>query len=384
MKTTQSKKWVLCILILVLFFVPIVACSQGNRSVKYSNGEKTYFLNKKYDPEKMWTLSGQVVMLSDFGFCEPSCGFGFLLTDAMRMAINARSINGTALDQFSFAFSFNPDQAIDHIDTILREELSKEAEQQLFERLEELRWDYMMIFRLEKNNSKSKERFNFWKEKFPKNELIGSYQKNSWYFLSVENPRKENMSDGDLFEAQALLDDLENFKSHLVLFPPKAPVVEKASKPSKVHLKKFSTHSLDGETFTEAYFAQYDLTLVNVWATFCSPCVFEMPALAKLAQMLAEKENMGIISICTDLSGREQKALSILEDAKVFYPVLYPSSEIQNSLLEFISGVPTTLIVNSKGEMVGELQIGVPGRNHDEIAQKYLEMMETGYRLLKK
>lgn len=384
MRTTQLKKWFLFSFILLLLFVPLVACSQGNRAVKYSNGERTYMLNQKYDPEKMWTLSGQMVSLSDFGFCEPSCGFGFLLTDALRLAINARSINGTAIDQYCFSFSFNPARAVEHINALLKEDLPKDMEEKLFAELEELRWDYMMIFRLEKKSFQSQERFNFWKARFGKSELIGSYKKNSWYLFSVEKPSEENMTSADIMEAQILLDDLENFKSNLVLFPPQVAPVEKSPKTSKAHLKKFSTHALDGESFSEASFAKYDLTLVNVWATYCPPCIFEMPALAKLAEKLADKPNMNIISICIDLSGREQKALSILEDAKVFYPVLYPSPEIQQSLLEFVPGVPATLIVNSKGEMVGELQIGVPGRNLDDITQKYLEMMESSYRMLKK
>ena len=39
------------------------------------------------------------------------------------------------------------------------------------------------------------------------------------------------------------------------------------------------------ETVTQDIFADYDLTMVNVWATWCGYCVEEMPELAKLKDM---------------------------------------------------------------------------------------------------
>ena len=46
----------------------------------------------------------------------------------------------------------------------------------------------------------------------------------------------------------------------------------------------FSTTDVVGKTYTQDVFADYDLTLVNVFTTWCSPCVEEIPVLEKLRQ----------------------------------------------------------------------------------------------------
>ena len=45
---------------------------------------------------------------------------------------------------------------------------------------------------------------------------------------------------------------------------------------------KFETKGVDGKDYTEKVFSDYDLTLVNVFTTWCSPCVNEIPELEKL------------------------------------------------------------------------------------------------------
>ena len=46
----------------------------------------------------------------------------------------------------------------------------------------------------------------------------------------------------------------------------------------------FESETLDGEKVTEEIFQQADLTMVNIWATFCGPCIQEMPDLAQLSE----------------------------------------------------------------------------------------------------
>ena len=41
----------------------------------------------------------------------------------------------------------------------------------------------------------------------------------------------------------------------------------------------FETVDMDGNTVTEEVFTQSKLTMVNVWATYCNPCLSEMPDL---------------------------------------------------------------------------------------------------------
>ena len=51
----------------------------------------------------------------------------------------------------------------------------------------------------------------------------------------------------------------------------------------------FESETLDGEKVTEEIFQQADLTMVNIWATFCGPCIQEMPDLAQLSEEYQDK-----------------------------------------------------------------------------------------------
>ena len=54
---------------------------------------------------------------------------------------------------------------------------------------------------------------------------------------------------------------------------------------------EFSMQDIQGETYTQDMFADYDLTMVNVFTTWCTPCVNEIPDLQKLWE---EKKEQGI------------------------------------------------------------------------------------------
>ena len=46
----------------------------------------------------------------------------------------------------------------------------------------------------------------------------------------------------------------------------------------------FTGTDLEGNTVSSDLFSQSALTMVNVWATYCNPCLREMPALGELAE----------------------------------------------------------------------------------------------------
>ena len=53
----------------------------------------------------------------------------------------------------------------------------------------------------------------------------------------------------------------------------------------------FETTDLDGNAVTvEELFSQHKLTMINLWGTYCGPCIGEMPDLEILSQRLAEKD----------------------------------------------------------------------------------------------
>ena len=137
----------------------------------------------------------------------------------------------------------------------------------------------------------------------------------------------------------------------------------------------FSSYLLNGVPADENIFADYKLTMINIWATYCSPCLNEMPELGELA---AEYESKGvqIVGVITDI-GMSDTGIYTAEDVslarelvtltKADYPHLLPSYTLYTALLSGVSAVPTTVFVDSEGSIVGEVYVGA--RSGEEWAK---------------
>ncbi|MDO4269307.1 MAG: rhodanese-like domain-containing protein [Eubacteriales bacterium] len=129
-------------------------------------------------------------------------------------------------------------------------------------------------------------------------------------------------------------------------------------------MSKFSATDLEGNPVDQSIFADYDLTMINVWATFCSPCINEMPELGELAAEYADKR-VRIVGLVSDTlnskgeldEGQIETAKEIVAKTKADYLHVLPSEDLFG-ILSQISSVPTTFFVNSKGEQVGSAVLG--------------------------
>lgn len=124
-------------------------------------------------------------------------------------------------------------------------------------------------------------------------------------------------------------------------------------------LSNFSATDLDGNTVDQSMLADYDLTMVNVWATFCGPCINEMPDLGELAQEYQDKgvQIIGLVSDVLNTDGtisedQVETAREIVSETGANYTHLLPSEDLFGVLAQ-ISAVPTTFFVDSEGAQVG-------------------------------
>ena len=127
----------------------------------------------------------------------------------------------------------------------------------------------------------------------------------------------------------------------------------------------FSTIDLYEKIVTNDIFAENQVTMINFWATWCPPCVAEMPDLGELAETLQDSDGeRGLIGILIDAdeSGAIQKAGQILSKAKARFTQLRPSEEMY-SILSSISAIPTSIFVDSKGNIVGPTIVGARSKN---------------------
>ena len=143
---------------------------------------------------------------------------------------------------------------------------------------------------------------------------------------------------------------------------------------------KFETKGVDGKDYTEKVFSDYDLTLVNIFTTWCSPCVNEIPELEKLYEEMKEK-GVGVVGVVLDTVGDDgkqddaavKKAGVLQEKTKASYPFLIPDSTMMNGRLNGISAFPETFFVDKEGNIVGETYSGSHSLDEwKEIVEKEL------------
>lgn len=149
----------------------------------------------------------------------------------------------------------------------------------------------------------------------------------------------------------------------------------------------FTTEDIFGTAYDQTVFANYDLTLVNVFATWCSPCVQEMPELEKLRQEYAAKGiRLGIVAIVMDVrtdSGTDDYALDaakrLYSVSEAQFPFLLPDETMLNGRLEGIMAYPESFFVDGNGSIVSEPYVGTNTQaGWSEIVASELAQLDGG------
>ncbi len=131
----------------------------------------------------------------------------------------------------------------------------------------------------------------------------------------------------------------------------------------------FNSKDLNGNAVSSEIFAKNKITMMNIWGTFCPPCIREMPDLAKLSEENKSKgvQIVGIVIDATDQKGKileEQKndADEIIEYTGANYTHIAPNPAMLSSFLKNVQAVPTTIFVNSDGKIVGQVYLGAKSK----------------------
>lgn len=113
-------------------------------------------------------------------------------------------------------------------------------------------------------------------------------------------------------------------------------------------LPEYSAMWLDGSKFDLA--ARRDkVVLLNVWATWCGPCRYEIPELQALHDRYSPK-GFEVIGVSVDESGAES-VKAFVDEQKMTYPVaLDAEGKIANMLQTSV--LPTTILLDREGRIV--------------------------------
>jgi len=90
------------------------------------------------------------------------------------------------------------------------------------------------------------------------------------------------------------------------------------------------------------------VVFLNFWATWCPPCIAEMPAIQKLYNQFKDNKNVQFLLI--DADGNYAKSSAFMTKKKLTMPVFIPASSIPD--VYFSGSLPTTVIFDKSGRIV--------------------------------
>ncbi len=163
----------------------------------------------------------------------------------------------------------------------------------------------------------------------------------------------------------------------------------------KVHMDdvftSFQATDLEGNPADQTIFADHDLTLVNVWATFMEASTEELPVLAELHEEYQD-QGFQVVGICGDaadentgelVENEAETARKIVKEAHAdVYPNLIPAGDLMTEYIYVdIPSFPTSVFVDSKGNQVGDVVVGSLDKDEWKAEiEKRLEMITNGER----
>jgi cytochrome c biogenesis protein CcmG/thiol:disulfide interchange protein DsbE len=87
--------------------------------------------------------------------------------------------------------------------------------------------------------------------------------------------------------------------------------------------------------------------LLNVWGTFCPPCIVEMPSLEKLHQAYGDS-GLKMVAVSIDDAVSEDSIAAFAKNLGVTFEILHdPTHEIEKVLQ--ITGYPETFVIGKEG-----------------------------------
>lgn len=105
-----------------------------------------------------------------------------------------------------------------------------------------------------------------------------------------------------------------------------------------VQLKDLNAASINMDSFKEK------VVFLNIWATWCKPCLQEMPTIEKVQNILRNENVVFLVA--------SSETIEEIDTFRKLHSYPFNYVQIQNSEDLGIDGLPTTLIFNKKGKLV--------------------------------
>lgn len=110
----------------------------------------------------------------------------------------------------------------------------------------------------------------------------------------------------------------------------------------------FSYPTLRGDTLALADL-RGQVVLLNIWATWCPPCVREMPSMQRLYDEL-RADGLRVVAVSVDAPGALRDVRSFVHELGLGFDILLnPAGSIQDAYA--VTGLPTTFLIDTEGRI---------------------------------
>ena len=143
--------------------------------------------------------------------------------------------------------------------------------------------------------------------------------------------------------------DVAAFAQRMVLATGIAnPNTEINQKEKEVAAYDFTLKSLEGK---ELNFEEQrgKVVFINFWATWCAPCIAEMPSIQNLYEVYKDDANVSFVMI--NIDDKKSKAKQFIDKKNYTFPVYFAASTLIPKVYS-TKGIPATFVIDKEGYIV--------------------------------
>ncbi len=120
-----------------------------------------------------------------------------------------------------------------------------------------------------------------------------------------------------------------------------APKHEIEEKPVRIDFKLYDEEG----NIMEVAQLKGKTVFINIWASWCPPCIAEMPGINKLYQRFKDDPDISFLMISAD--EEQEKALSLYRRKEFDFPIYFPVSKLPSALS--YKSIPSTFVISPAG-----------------------------------